>query len=162
MVLSFIVFILRWKESFLIIELIVSFAEDSKRSSGLLKRFNESVTDPKCLLNCLIVLITIYHFHATFYFLVYCCFIWEVQFTFFSKWFVITININFLKVLQFALFMQISTKLSLKFDNVTRIFDLFALFLRRDLVIICLRRFLLKWIFFILLQNFCFLGSMFI
>ena len=35
-------------------------------------------------------------------------------------------------------------------------FDLFALFLRRDLVIICLRRFLLKWLFwFSQLVNLC-------
>ena len=50
LILFFIVFILRWKANFLIVELIVPFADDIKISSGQLRRFNESVTDPKCLL----------------------------------------------------------------------------------------------------------------
>ena len=45
----FFVFIFRWKASFLIMELIVSFPYDTKVSSGQLKRFSESVIDPKCL-----------------------------------------------------------------------------------------------------------------
>ena len=46
----FIAFILRRKANFLIMELIVSFSDDIEVSSGQLKRFNESVTDPKCFL----------------------------------------------------------------------------------------------------------------
>ena len=38
------------KGKFLIMELIVSFPDDIAVSSGQLKRFNESVIDPKCLL----------------------------------------------------------------------------------------------------------------
>ena len=38
------------KGNFLIIELIVSFADDIKVSLSQLKRFNESVIGPKCLL----------------------------------------------------------------------------------------------------------------
>ena len=51
-------------------------------------------------------------------------FIWEVRFTCFPKWFEITINTKFLKVLQFGLFFQIGQQvsLSLKLDYVTRIF----------------------------------------
>ena len=51
-------------------------------------------------------------------------FIWEVRFTCFPKWFGITINTKFLKVLQFGLFIQIwhQVSLSLKLDNVTGIF----------------------------------------
>ena len=45
----FFVFIFRWKASFLTMELIVSFPYDTKVSSGQLKRFSESVIDPKCL-----------------------------------------------------------------------------------------------------------------
>ena len=45
----FFIFIFRWKASFLIMELIVSFPYDTKVSSSQLKRFSESVIDPKCL-----------------------------------------------------------------------------------------------------------------
>ena len=46
----FIAFILWWKAYFLIMELIVSFPGDILVSSDQLKRFDESVVDPKCLL----------------------------------------------------------------------------------------------------------------
>ena len=46
----FIAFILWRKANFLIMELIVSFSDDIEVSSGQLKRFNESVTDPKSFL----------------------------------------------------------------------------------------------------------------
>ena len=106
---------------------MVSFTEDIKRSSGQLKRFNESVTDPKCLLK---VETTSSCFDNNLSFscnIIFSCillFTWEVQFTFFWKWFGITINIKFLKVLQFVLFIQIchQVSLSLKLDNVARIF----------------------------------------
>ena len=65
----FIVFILWWKANFLIMELLASFPDDSEVSSSLLKRFNNSVIDPKYLLK--IAAITIYPFQATLYFLVY-------------------------------------------------------------------------------------------
>ena len=70
-------FILRWKANFLIIVLIVSFPDDIEVSSGQLKRFNESVIDPECLLKIAVTsfcLITFYLFQATLYFLVYYCF----------------------------------------------------------------------------------------
>ena len=50
-------------------ELLASFPDDSEVSSSLLKRFNNSVIDPKYLLK--IAAITIYPFQATLYFLVY-------------------------------------------------------------------------------------------
>ena len=46
----FIVFILWWKASILIMELIVSFPDDIEVSPGQLKRFDESVDDPEYLL----------------------------------------------------------------------------------------------------------------
>ena len=46
----FIAFILWWKANFLIMELIMSFPDDILVSSDQLKRFDESVVDPKCLL----------------------------------------------------------------------------------------------------------------
>ena len=46
----FIAFILWWKANFLIIELTVSFPGDILVSSDELKKFDESVVDPKCLL----------------------------------------------------------------------------------------------------------------
>ena len=50
-ILNFVlVFMLGWKAIFLIMELIVSFSDDTEVSSAQLKRFNESVIDPKFLL----------------------------------------------------------------------------------------------------------------
>ena len=46
----FIAFILWWKANFLIMELILSFPDDTEVSSDQLKIFDESVVDPKCLL----------------------------------------------------------------------------------------------------------------
>ena len=46
----FIGFILWWKATFLTMELIVPFPDDILVSSDQLKRFDESVVDPKCLL----------------------------------------------------------------------------------------------------------------
>ena len=65
---SFIVFILRWEAIFLIMELNVSFPDDIEVSSSQLKRFNESVIDPECLLKIAATsfcLITFYPFQAT-------------------------------------------------------------------------------------------------
>ena len=50
-------------------ELLALLPDDSEVSSGLLKRFNNSVINPKYLLK--IAAITIYPFQATLYFLVY-------------------------------------------------------------------------------------------
>ena len=69
----FIAFMLRWKTNFLRMALIVSFPDDIEVSWGQLKRFNESVIDPECLLKISAIsfcLITFYPFQAT-YFLVY-------------------------------------------------------------------------------------------
>ena len=70
----FIAFILWWKANFLIMELILSFPDDTEVSSDQLKRFDESVVDPKCLLKIQgtsIFFIKIYPFKATLSFLVY-------------------------------------------------------------------------------------------
>ena len=45
-----IAFILGWKANFLLMKLVVSFPDDIKVPSSQLKRFNEPVIDPKCLL----------------------------------------------------------------------------------------------------------------
>ena len=67
----FIAFVLGWKEKFSIMELTVSFPDDIEVSSSQLKRFNESVVDPECLLKIAATsfcLITFYPFQATLYF----------------------------------------------------------------------------------------------
>ena len=48
--LFFIPFMFWWKTIFLIMDLIMSFPDDILVSSDQLKRFDESVVDPKCLL----------------------------------------------------------------------------------------------------------------
>ena len=110
----------------------MSLADDIKISLGQRKRFNKSVTDLKCLLKvetmsfCLDKSLS---FSSNNIFLYITIFIWEVWFACFSKWFWITINIKFLKVLQFGLFIQICHQVSssLKLDNATRIFWLISL-----------------------------------
>ena len=147
----FIAFILRRKANFLIMELIVSFPDDIEVSSGQLKKFNESVIDSKYLLKV----------EATFF-----CF---DNYLFFSS------NIIFPSILLFLFEkydlrasqnpLELQSTLSFsKYCNLPHLFrfptrfrchlnltmslgfyDLFALFLRRDLIMICFRRFLLKW-----------------
>ena len=77
----------------------------------------------------LFVLIRNDPFKHCYIFLYITIFIWEVWFTCFPKWFEIIIDIKYLKVLQFGLFIQICqhVSLSLKLDNVTRIFWLIYL-----------------------------------
>ena len=70
----FSVFIISVKGKFFIMELIVSFPDNIEVSSSQLKRFNESIIDPKCLLKIAATsfcLITFYPIQATFYFFVY-------------------------------------------------------------------------------------------
>ena len=84
----FITFIPWWKAYFLIMELIVSFPDDIEVSSSQLKRFNESVIDPECLLEIAATsfcLITFYPFQATLYFLVYYCFYLRITVYMLSK-----------------------------------------------------------------------------
>ena len=63
-------------------------------------------------------------FKQHFIFLYITIFIWEVRFACIPKWFGITINTKFLKVLQFGSFIQIYHQVSLwlKLENVNRIF----------------------------------------
>ena len=119
----FIAFILWWKANFLIMELIVSFPDDIEVSSSQWKRFNESLFDRECLLKIAVTsfcLITFYPFQATLHFLVHYYFYLRSTVYMLLKWFGITINTKFLKVLQFGLFIQICRQvlLSLKLGNV--------------------------------------------
>ena len=86
-------------------ELLASFPDDSEVSSSLLKRFNNSVIDPKYLSK--IAAITIYPFQATLYFLVYYYFYLKSTALWFPKWFGVIINTKFLKVLKFGSSIQI-------------------------------------------------------
>ena len=58
--------------------LISSFSDDIEVSLGQLNRFNKPVIDPKCLLKLhLSVLMSIYHFQATFIFSCLLLFLFE-------------------------------------------------------------------------------------
>ena len=108
-VLLYCFYSLSVKGKFFMTELIVWFPGDIEVFSDQLKRFSESVIDPKCLLKIaatsfcvdnnlsfsskIIKIVTI--------------FIREVRFTCFPKWFGIIINNTFLKLPQFGLFIQI-------------------------------------------------------
>ena len=110
------------------------------------------------------VLITIYPFKQHYIFLYITIFIWEVRFTCFPKWFGIIISTKFLKVLQFGLFIQICqhVSLSLKLDNVARIFWLIYLAFEMWCNHYLLPKVLIKMGFLIPLYKFYFLRSMFI
>ena len=75
-------------------------------SSGQLKRFNQSVIDPKCYwkLRWGPFFITIYSFQAILYFLL--CYYFYLRNTVYmlSKWLGILINTKFFKVLRFSVF----------------------------------------------------------
>ena len=145
----FIAFTLWSKANFLIVKLIVSFPDHIEVSSGQLKTFNESVIDPKCYWKLELHLLFWWQFilfKQHYIFLYITIFIWEVRFTCFLKWFGTTMNTKFLKVLQLGLFIQICHQVLLPLNLTVSIgfFGLIALFLRRDLIIICFGRFLSK------------------
>ena len=87
----FIAFILWWKANFLIMELILSFPDDTEVSSDQLKRFDESVVDPKCLLKIqgtsIFFLLKFILLKQYYLFLYITIFILEVRFICFPKWF---------------------------------------------------------------------------
>ena len=122
--------------NYLIMKLIASFPNDIEVSSAQLKRLDESVVDPKCLLKVSVTsfcfLIKIHHFQAT-YFLVYYYFYlrdtvymlskmdWNYhQHYFFSKY----NNLAYLFRFATGFCCDLNLKMSLGF------FDLFELFLR--------------------------------
>ena len=140
------------KANFLIMEVIVSFPDDNEVSSGQIKRFIKSVIDPRCLLkveatsfcfddnlffrsnifSCILLfLFETYHFHA------------------FQNGLGLQPTLSFSKYLNLTYLFRCATKFHCRLNLTMSLafFDLFALFLRHDLVIICLRRFLLKWCF---------------
>ena len=143
----------------------MSFADDIKVSLGQLKRFNKSVIDPKCLLK---VEVTSFCFDNNLSFssdmMLSCILLFlfekydlhafqddlELQWTWsFSKY------CNLVYLFRFATKFHCRLNLTMS----PGFFDLFALFLRRDLVIICLWRFLLKWGFWFSRKIFVFSGA---
>ena len=72
-------------------ELILSFPDDTEVSSDQLKRFDESVVDPKCLLKIegtsIFFLLKFILFKQYYLFLYITIFILEVRFICFPKWF---------------------------------------------------------------------------
>ena len=90
--------------------------------------------------------------------------IWEVRSTCFPKWFEITINTTFLKVQQIALFIQICQQfsLSLRLDNVTKIFWLICLIFGIWFDHYLLPKVFIKMGVLIPSSFFCFLRSIFI
>ena len=128
----------------------VSLPDDIEVSSSQLKRFDESIIGPECLLKIAATsffLITFYPFQATLYFLVYYYFYLRSKILFEKQ-----NGLELQSILSFSnccnwayLFRfpnrfccHLNLTMSLGFS------DLFALFLRHDLIIICFRRFLLK------------------
>ena len=140
-------YILRWKANFLI---IVSFAEYIKRSSDQLKRFDKSVTDPKCLLkvettsSCFDNNLSFFMQHNIF---LYITILFEKYgLHFFQNDLKLQPTLSFSKYCNLAYLLRFDTKLLCRLNLAMSlgVFDLFALFLRHDLVIICLQRILLK------------------
>ena len=129
----------------------MSFPDDTEISSGQLKRFSKSVIDPKCLLKVeatsfcldnnlsfssniiisyiLLFLFEKYGLHA------------------FQNRFELESTLRFSKYWNLACLFRFATLLHCRLNLTMSIgfFELLVLFLRRDLSIICFRRFLLKW-----------------
>ena len=128
------------KANFLIMELIVSFPDDIELSSGQLKIFTKSVIDPKCLLK----------FEAT-------SFCFKNNLSFSSNIFSCILLFLFEKYGLHAFQNSLELQSILGFSkcwNMTYLFRFASKFRCRlnltmwswrDLVIICLWRFLLKW-----------------
>ena len=111
LIFFFIVFILRSKASFL-----------NNEVNFVITRWHWSIFGSTFYLWVIL-------FKQHYIFLYSFIFVWEVRFTYFPKWFGITINTKFIKVLQFGLFIQIfhQVSLSLKLRKVIRIFWLISL-----------------------------------
>ena len=135
------------KANFLTMELIVSLPDDIEVSSGQLKRFNKSVIDPKCLLK---VETTSFCFDNNLFFLsnIFSCillFLFEKYgLHAFQNGLELQSILSFSKNYSLTYLFRLATKFHcrLNFTMSFGFFDLLALFLRRDLVIICSRRFL--------------------
>ena len=147
-----------------ILELIVSFPDDIEVSSGQLKRFNKSVIDPKCLLK---VDATSFCFddNLSFSSNIFSCILLFLFEKFglhaFQNGFELQSTLSFSKYWNLTYLFRYATKFHglLNMTMSLGFFDLFALFLRRDLVIICLRSLLLKWGFRFPRKIFVFLGA---
>ena len=146
----FIAFMLGWKAKFSIIELILFSPDDIEVSLGQLKRFNESLIYPKYLLK---VEATSFCFDNSLSFssnIIFSCillFLFEKYgfhefqndlklhplFSFSKYW-----NLTCLFRCANTFCCRLNLTMSIGF------FDLLALFLRRDLIIICFQWFLLK------------------
>ena len=105
-VLLYCFYSLSVKGKFFTTELIVWFPGDIEVFADQLKRFNESVIDPKCLLK---IAATSFCFDNNFSFQARLLrlLLFTIRFTCFPKWFGIIINTTFLKLPQFGLFIQI-------------------------------------------------------
>ena len=132
--------------NYLIMKLIASFPNDIEVSSAQLKRLDESVVDPKCLLK---VSVTSFCFdkNSSFSSNIFSCillFLFERYGLYaFENGLELPSTLFFLKVQQFGLFIQICHRvlLWLKLENVIRIFWLVWIVFESDLIIICSRRF---------------------
>ena len=128
---------------------------------GRLKRFNESVTDPKCLLK-VETTSSCFDNNLSFSCNLYITILSEKYgLHFFQNDLELRPTLSFSKYCNLAYLFRFATKFRCRLNLTMSLgfFDLFALFLRRDLVIICLRRFLLKWLFWFSRKIFVFLGA---
>ena len=140
----------------------MSLSDDIEVSSSQLKRFDESIIDPECLLKIAATsffLITLYPFQATLYFLTFLLlFVFEKYGSHaFQNGLELKSTLSFSNYCNSAYLVRFANRFCchLNLTMSQGFFDLFALILRHDLIIICFRMFLIKWTFYSLV-NFLF------
>ena len=123
------------------------FNNDVEVSSGQLKRFNQSVIDPKCLLKIAATSFCFYNnlsFSSNIIFSCILLFLFEKYgLHAFQNGLELPSKLSFSKYCRFTTRFRGHVNLTMSLG----LFDLFNLIWRSDLIIICSRRFLLKWVF---------------
>ena len=146
-------------------ELIVLLLDATEVSLGQLKRFNESVIDPKYSMK---VEATSFSFNNNLFFSSNIIFSCMLLFLFkkyglhaFQNGLELQWTLSFSKYCNLAYSFRFATKFRCRLNLTMSLgfFELFALCSRRDPVIICLRRFLSKWGFWFHRKIFVFLGE---
>ena len=131
---------------------IVSFPDDIEVYLGQLKSSNESIIDSKCLLKFEAASFCFdnnFSFSSNIFSCILLFLFEKYDLHTFQNGLELQSTLNFSNYCNLAYLFRFATKFCCRLNLTMSLgfFDLFALFLRRDLVIICLQRFLLKWCF---------------
>ena len=126
------------------------FNNDIEVSWGQLKRFNQAITDPKCLLKIAAISFCFDNnlsFSSNIIFSCMLLFLFEKYgLHAFQNGLKLQSTLSFSKYCSLAYFFRLVNRFRCHL-NLTMLLGFFDMFLRHDLIIICFRRALLKWVF---------------